>query len=416
MMGAESERWRQPAGVYYHYERSRPGDSLHQAYSGLYMNGICMYSDSPNEYLQVELNEPLRKGERYAFSCKARLMAEKAAGAASHRLIGVHLGDRAIDVSEPRNLYLDAHMRLELPDAPERLQWFALRDTFVAAGGERYMSIGYFEGMDRLERKLLAQEAFMESIEEGHRMQEHESSEDKAWLYLPPDEQRKYLKEQKKKQAKQKKRQRRSKGRNDTKAPNASRRNAKVADCPEVYDSQGSQKGREKSREIPMPLGQFSGPLSEGSFAVRYYFDDFCLAPIREGEAICESAKEEQAYPDMTELKSGSSFRLDKVFFEHDSEALIEKSNLQLEALRRVLAEQVDLQIEIQGHTDSEGSAAYNDDLSLRRAEAVRQWLIGNGIDSGRLSAKGFGERQPIASNSTAMGRQQNRRVEIVVK
>lgn len=67
------------------------------------------------------------------------------------------------------------------------------------------------------------------------------------------------------------------------------------------------------------------------------------------------------------------------------------------------------------GHTDSQGAADYNQQLSQRRAEAVRQYLIDNyGIDGKRLVARGYGEQQPIASNDTAEGRYQNRRVELV--
>jgi OOP family OmpA-OmpF porin len=68
----------------------------------------------------------------------------------------------------------------------------------------------------------------------------------------------------------------------------------------------------------------------------------------------------------------------------------------------------------IAGHTDSTGSAAYNLDLSRRRAESVRNYLIAKfGIDGSRLHARGFGETAPIAGNDTAEGRQRNRRVEI---
>jgi outer membrane protein OmpA-like peptidoglycan-associated protein len=69
----------------------------------------------------------------------------------------------------------------------------------------------------------------------------------------------------------------------------------------------------------------------------------------------------------------------------------------------------------IDGHTDSTGSEAYNLDLSQRRAETVRDFLIGNGVSPMRLSARGFGEEYPVASNDTLAGRQQNRRVEVVV-
>lgn len=71
--------------------------------------------------------------------------------------------------------------------------------------------------------------------------------------------------------------------------------------------------------------------------------------------------------------------------------------------------------IQVIGHTDNTGTAAYNYDLSLRRAVAVRDILLGAGVPSNRLSAAGAGEDRPIASNLTVSGRAQNRRVEIII-
>jgi outer membrane protein OmpA-like peptidoglycan-associated protein len=74
-----------------------------------------------------------------------------------------------------------------------------------------------------------------------------------------------------------------------------------------------------------------------------------------------------------------------------------------------------DLNLQVEGHTDSVGSDQYNQRLSERRAEAVRAYLIAQGVRSSSISAQGFGKAQPIASNTTAAGRQLNRRVEMVV-
>ncbi|MEO0356951.1 MAG: OmpA family protein [Pseudomonadota bacterium] len=71
--------------------------------------------------------------------------------------------------------------------------------------------------------------------------------------------------------------------------------------------------------------------------------------------------------------------------------------------------------VQIVGHTDNTGSAAYNQGLSQRRAEAVSQVLINNGVPAGRLQSIGRGEDAPVANNLTAEGRAQNRRVEIII-
>ncbi|OWQ92113.1 hypothetical protein CDN99_07105 [Roseateles aquatilis] len=72
-----------------------------------------------------------------------------------------------------------------------------------------------------------------------------------------------------------------------------------------------------------------------------------------------------------------------------------------------------DVRVTIVGHTDSSGSNAVNDPLSLERAEAVREYLVSHGVQRGRLLVEGRGARQPLASNATEAGRAANRRVEI---
>ncbi|GAA3947182.1 OmpA family protein [Hymenobacter algoricola] len=73
--------------------------------------------------------------------------------------------------------------------------------------------------------------------------------------------------------------------------------------------------------------------------------------------------------------------------------------------------------VRVMGFADSRGDKSYNKELSAQRAEAVKNWLVANGkIDTGRVSLEPMGESQPIATNATAAGRQQNRRVEIAVR
>jgi len=71
----------------------------------------------------------------------------------------------------------------------------------------------------------------------------------------------------------------------------------------------------------------------------------------------------------------------------------------------------------LEGHTDAKGDDTYNQRLSERRAESVRRWLADKErIDDGKLSARGWGERRPVATNDTDQGRQKNRRVEVVIR
>lgn len=84
-----------------------------------------------------------------------------------------------------------------------------------------------------------------------------------------------------------------------------------------------------------------------------------------------------------------------------------------LDNVAQVLHDYPNTYIDVMGHTDSDGSEAYNQALSERRANSVADYLSGHGVQSERLAARGFGEMQPIASNETPEGKAQNRRVEI---
>ena len=84
------------------------------------------------------------------------------------------------------------------------------------------------------------------------------------------------------------------------------------------------------------------------------------------------------------------------------------------EVVARIRAINLDVVIAV-GHTDSMGSEAHNQRLSLRRAEAVKAYLVNQGVPVDRIRTEGRGEAQPVASNDTAQGRAQNRRVEITV-
>jgi outer membrane protein OmpA-like peptidoglycan-associated protein len=80
-----------------------------------------------------------------------------------------------------------------------------------------------------------------------------------------------------------------------------------------------------------------------------------------------------------------------------------------------VISGHAGLRLQVEGHTDSVGGEDYNQELSEQRSGAVRDYLTQQGMPSGSVTAKGFGKSQPVASNDTSAGRQQNRRVELVV-
>lgn len=103
------------------------------------------------------------------------------------------------------------------------------------------------------------------------------------------------------------------------------------------------------------------------------------------------------------------------ILFATNSSDLQPVAKTNIESLAKILNKYPDTNVLIEGHTDSTGTAQYNQALSERRAKSVSDFCAGLGVQSPRLSPVGYGETQPIAPNSTVEGRQQNRRVEIAI-
>jgi outer membrane protein OmpA-like peptidoglycan-associated protein len=100
------------------------------------------------------------------------------------------------------------------------------------------------------------------------------------------------------------------------------------------------------------------------------------------------------------------------IFFDVNKDTIKKTSTKTLDGAVKVLKDFPDVAVEIGGHTDSDGSRDSNLDLSQRRAESVKKYLVGKGIDANRLTTKGYGPDQPIADNKTKKGKSQNRRIE----
>jgi outer membrane protein OmpA-like peptidoglycan-associated protein len=103
------------------------------------------------------------------------------------------------------------------------------------------------------------------------------------------------------------------------------------------------------------------------------------------------------------------------VLFRSGSVELLPAARERLAKVSGIVMAYPSLHVSIEGHTDSVGSDEYNQDLSERRAQSVRDYFVRGGIPEGAVDARGFGKAEPVASNETAEGRQQNRRVELVL-
>ncbi len=116
------------------------------------------------------------------------------------------------------------------------------------------------------------------------------------------------------------------------------------------------------------------------------------------------------------EVKAKVEKAAKNIFFQTGKSALLAKSFASLDGVVSVMKEDASLNIDIKGHTDNTGKAELNQTLSQQRADAVKAYLVKKGIDESRITSNGYGDTQPIATNATSAGRQQNRRVEMVIR
>jgi len=137
------------------------------------------------------------------------------------------------------------------------------------------------------------------------------------------------------------------------------------------------------------------------------------------GHYMDKQAEELAKIPGAKTERVGDQIRVtfeSAILFDFDSAMLKVSSQDQLKQMAEVFKKYPDTEIVISGHTDNRGSESYNQKLSERRAKAVRDFLVDQGIDPGRLTVVGYGELRPVASNDTEEGRRLNRRVELQIR
>ncbi|MCB0741752.1 MAG: OmpA family protein [Chitinophagaceae bacterium] len=150
---------------------------------------------------------------------------------------------------------------------------------------------------------------------------------------------------------------------------------------------------------------------------------DGCPVPDRDKDGIPDDKDKcpdvagvasQQGCPEITEeVTKRVEYAAKKIYFNTNSTKLRSASYAALNDVIKILNENKSVKLKIDGHTDSDGSDAFNLKLSDGRAASVKKYLVSKGIDESRLVSEGFGESQPIASNKTAAGKQKNRRVEM---
>jgi OOP family OmpA-OmpF porin len=132
-----------------------------------------------------------------------------------------------------------------------------------------------------------------------------------------------------------------------------------------------------------------------------------------DGDGVPDNLDKCPGTPKGAKVNKDGCWVLGDVLFDFDKYNIKPQFYHLLDEVAVVFEKNPGLKVQIEGHTDNIGKAAYNMKLSLKRAEAVMNYLINKGLAKGRLSAKGYGFTKPIATNSTKEGRALNRRVEL---
>ncbi len=135
----------------------------------------------------------------------------------------------------------------------------------------------------------------------------------------------------------------------------------------------------------------------------------------RELEQMLADLENEMETIKTEKTSEGIVLTLQDILFDTNEANLKSNASATLDKVAAFLNNYERRQLEIKGYTDSTGSEGYNQELSERRAESVEEALVARGVLPERIDTRGFGERHPVASNDTPFGRQQNRRVEILI-
>jgi outer membrane protein OmpA-like peptidoglycan-associated protein/Tol biopolymer transport system component len=159
---------------------------------------------------------------------------------------------------------------------------------------------------------------------------------------------------------------------------------------------------------INLPLGKFYG----------YYAEKDGYYPISNNVNLINGKEGYNYKVDITmvspsQLKNDETIELKNIFFDYDDYSLRRESEPELDRISRFLAQNKELKLQIEGHTDNNGTQEYNQKLSEQRAKAIKEYLVKKGISANRLKAIGYGDSRPAYANVGEQEMSKNRRVEI---
>jgi len=188
-------------------------------------------------------------------------------------------------------------------------------------------------------------------------------------------------------------------------------------------DGDGLNDGQEimTNHTDPLKADSDGDGLNDGDEVMKYHTDPLKVdtdgGTVFDGQEITNGTNpldpnDDVPKPKIQTIEVGKAIVLEGIVFATGKATIEDESEATLEQAFNVMKENLNLAVEIRGYTDNVGKVASNQRLSLRRAEAVRSWLVKKGIDSTRITVKGLGPANPISDNSTPEGRSKNRRIE----
>ena len=211
------------------------------------------------------------------------------------------------------------------------------------------------------------------------------------------------------------------------KADEAAKRQAEIAAAKQAQIQ--AEASAEAKRQAELAAAKQAQMQAEADAAAMKAKSEADALKAKEDAARAEAERARQAAADLraqlleqfnkvlptTDTPRGLQVNMGDVLFDTGKYNLRMPAQLGLAKLSGIVLSHPGLKLAIEGYTDTTGTAAFNQTLSEQRANAVRDYLIQQGLDAGSVTAQGFGPANPVASNDTREGRQQNRRVEIIV-
>lgn len=408
----QSAEWTQAQYEFNHFYHRDFTEKMGEPASGNGYHCLCMYSREENEFMHVQLTQPLQKSHVYKLEMMVRLSQPtddvyKIENKANMKRLDWYF--TGIPLKVTRKLFITAEPSASF-DFTAPTEWTQMSQEYVATGEEEYLTIG---NITRIYEKLRSDE-IMDSLQRRFYLYEKTESRlcdsvknvrlsiinhDLIRQGQPASEfsMNPYVKQKKQKKKKLSRSQRRA---YETEMQKYNQAMALVKQDQELIRKKYSRLRKELEDQVY---------VQEIKYAVNVCFDNISITEIPGKTAVL---------PDpIAGLKpqTGNTLVLKNVQFATDSYELLPASFTELDKLADWMQKNNGARILVSGHTDNTGKEKHNLELSGNRARAVVNYLLAKGIEAGRMQHKGFAAQFPLADNTSEQGKALNRRVEFTV-